>query len=63
MADKEEKVTVPKEFEKIISYMMNSWVFISDDNMYEMRDIHMPTETREMEQIMSSITGTKYEVR
>ena len=52
----------PEEFEKIINYMTNSWVFISDDYMYEMRDIHMPVETREMEKIMSSITGTKYEV-
>jgi hypothetical protein len=51
-----------EEFEKILSYLETSWIFISDDDMYEMKEIEFPMQTLEIEKILSSITGNPVNV-
>lgn len=51
-----------EEMKTITHYIQQSWVFISDDDMFEMTEEHMPNETQEIESIMTSITGQKFKV-
>jgi len=52
----------PEEFKKIVQYMTQSWVFISDDDMYQMVEEELFTETKEIQFIMASILGKPFEV-
>lgn len=50
------------EFEQILTYMKQSWVFISDDDMYELTEEELPHETKAIETLLTDITGEDFEV-
>lgn len=62
MAIKATRLPTLQEFQEILDYMTQSWVFISDDDMYELKEEECPNETKSIEKTLSSIAGTPVEV-
>lgn len=62
MSTKPKRLPTMDEFEQILTYMKQSWVFISDDDMYDLTEEELPSETKAIETLLTDITGEDFEV-
>lgn len=56
------RMPTEEEFLAVVNFMQNSWIYISDDDMYEFTEEDDPEEVAQFEELMTDILGEPFTV-